>query len=579
MDEFQESNMPTALGKFFRAPVYEGDPEKTQDARTTHLVGVALLGLGILSIPMIFLLTSPVREIALAVTGVGILLWLMTIQLVKRERRTLAKIIIITVNTMNIYLVIFLTGGLTQSTVFTLLFLLALANLLFPRTGAVAYGITLLVLVLALYILDLAGMVPEALATETSRSVLLVFLFTLVSIAVVMSIASTNFQRNLEAVRKNEGELRERNAELDQLRDTLEIRVASRTAQLENRANQMEAIASVARSTASLQNLEVLLPAVTELASERFEYYHTGIFLVDDKEEFAVLRAANSDGGKRMLARQHKLKLDTNSIVGFVTSRGEPRIALDVGSDAVFFDNPDLPNTRSEMALPLRVGGRIIGALDVQSIQPNAFTEENVATLSTLADQIAIAIENARLFTESREALKKSEETFSQYVQQEWSSFARRKKTTGYKFDGARTIPLNAKEINEKKKDIPKTGRLSLEKETRELSVPIRFRGQIIGVLDVKSKNKDRKWTSDDITLLEAAVERTALALENTRLVESSQMRASRERTIGEISTKIGAVSDIEAIMQTVVEELGRRIGGAAEVTLELDTATEGQQS
>ena len=128
------------------------------------------------------------------------------------------------------------------------------------------------------------------------------------------------------------------------------------------------------------------------------------------------------------------------------------------------------------------------------------------------------------------------------------------------------------KETREKAKGLPKTGRLTLDKEQRELSVPIRFRGQVIGVLDVRSKSGERKWTQDDITLLEAAAERTALALENTRLVETSQKRASRERTIGEISSKIGAVSNLEAIMQAAVEELGRKIGGAAEVTLELDT-------
>ncbi|HKJ38823.1 MAG TPA: GAF domain-containing protein [Anaerolineales bacterium] len=562
--------MLTAVRKFFQAPAYEGDPEKTLDARTTHRVSVALLGLGIFSIPMIFLLTSPVREFALAATGLGIIIWLTAIHLIKREKLTLVKIIILIVNTINLYTVIFATGGLAQSTVFTMLFLLSLANLLFPRRGAIVYGSTLLLLVLVLFALDQAGLVPEPAIDETGRSVFLIFLFTLISIATVLSIASANFLQNLEELRKKENDLREQNVELDQLKNNLEIRVTDRTTELEKRAKQLEAISSVARSTASLQNLEELLPAITELVSERFDFYHTGIFLLDEDQEFANLRAANSEGGKRMLVRQHKLKTDTSSIVGFATSQGQPRIALDVGTDAVYFDNPDLPDTRSEMALPLRVGGRVIGALDVQSTEPNAFTEEDVATLSTLADQIAIAIENTRLFSEAREALKASEETFSQYVQQEWSSFARQTKISGYKFDGIRTTPLDEKETQNKVKDISKTGRLSLEKAPRELSIPIRFRGQAIGILDVKSRNKDRKWTSDDIALIEAAVERTALALENARLVETSQLRASRERTIGEISTKIGAVSNIEAIMQAAVEELGRRIGGAAEVTIEL---------
>jgi GAF domain-containing protein len=394
--------------------------------------------------------------------------------------------------------------------------------------------------------------------------------FTITSLGLYFS--SVSLRRALDNASESSKRLESTNRELEGLQKVLEDRVRSRTQELEKRANQLDAISGVARSTASLQNLEDLLPAVTRLVSQRFDYYHTGIFLLDEDRKFAVLRASNSDGGKRMLNRQHKLKLDTKSIVGFVSSRGEPRIALDVGTDAVYFDNPDLPNTRSEMALPLRVGGQVIGALDVQSNQPNAFTEADINILSTLADQVAIAIENARLFSASRDALKKSEETFTQYIQQEWSNYAKRLKTTGYKFDGSRTTPLDIKDTQERAKSLPKTGRLSPEKENRELSIPIRFRGQVIGVLDVKSKSGSRKWTQHDITLLEAVAERTALALENTRLIESSQRRASRERTIGEISTKIGAVSDIETIMQTAVEELGRRIGGAAEVTLELES-------
>jgi len=359
---------------------------------------------------------------------------------------------------------------------------------------------------------------------------------------------------------------------LEKLVNNLESQIAERTKSLENRASQLQAVSGVARAIASLQETSVLLPEITRLISTQFGFYHVGIFLLDEKTDFAYLNAANSEGGQRMLERQHKLRLDRNSIVGFVTSRGEPRIALDVGADAVFFNNPDLPDTRSEMALPLRLGGRVIGALDVQSTQPHAFTEEDTATLAILADQVAIAIENARLFSEAREALKESEKTISSYIRQEWSGFRQQLRISGYLYDGKRTVPLDDKEKREKVRALPQTGRLTLEKDSKELVVPIRLRGQTIGFLDVKSKSGIRKWTKDDLTLLEAAAERAALALENARLVDSAQRRATRERTIGEISTKIGAFSDMEAIMQAAVEELGRRIGGAAEVTLELES-------
>ena len=394
------------------------------------------------------------------------------------------------------------------------------------------------------------------------------FLFIFSTAFMVLIINS--LQGAIKKAKTNAYELEKSNRQLTSLRDVLELRVQERTADLEKRAAQLQTVSSVARTIASVQDMNTLLPDITKLVGNQFGFYHVGIFLVDDAGEFALLQASNSAGGARMLNRQHKLKLDTNSIVGFTTSRNEPRIALDVGSDAVFFNNLDLPDTRSEMALPLNVGGRVIGAMDVQSNQPNAFAEGDIATLTTLADQVAIAIENARLFSEARESLSESEETFSRYVRQEWSGFASQAKNTGYVFDGTRTIALAKREKHEKVKTLSQTGRLSLEKESTELTIPIKFRGETVGILDVKSKKGSRQWTQDEITLLESAAERAAFALENARLVEGAQRRAARERAIGEISAKIGAVSDLEAIMQTTVEELGRRIGNATEVTFEL---------
>ncbi|MEW6286447.1 MAG: GAF domain-containing protein [Chloroflexota bacterium] len=358
---------------------------------------------------------------------------------------------------------------------------------------------------------------------------------------------------------------------LAELVNNLEAQVAERTQKSEKRAAQLQAVSSVARAIASLQETNLLLPEITRLISQQFGFYHVGIFLLDEAREFAVLQAANSEGGRRMLQRQHKLRLDMKSIVGYTASRGEPRIALDVGTDSVFFNNPDLPDTRSEMALPLRVGGRVIGVLDVQSTQPNAFTEEDIAVLATLADQAAIAIENARLFSEARGALKESEQTFARYVKQEWGSFIRQARNTGYLFDGQRAVPFEEKDGRAQTAALPQTGRLSMEKDSGELVVPLRLKGQIIGILKARPKNLNRKWTDDERVLLEAAAERAALALENARLVDSAQRRASRERVIGEIAAKVSAISEMDAIMQAAVEELGRRLGSAAEVSLELE--------
>lgn len=395
------------------------------------------------------------------------------------------------------------------------------------------------------------------------------FIF-LISI-IIIRLTINSLETTLNVSRVNARQLKYNNLELTKLRDALELRIQERTASLEKRASQIQTVSNLAREIAAVQDVDTLLPDITKMVSEQFGFYHTGIFLLDETGEFAVLRATNSEGGRRMLARGHRLYRDSNSVVGYATSSGEPRIALDVGTDSVYFNNPDLPETRSEMTLPLRVRGRIIGALDVQSTQKNAFVQEDISILSTLADQIAIAIENARLFAEAQKALLEAQETYEKYVSQSWNTFAKQVRNAGYVFDGKQVFPLDAQFKREQNRSVRQTGELSLEKPASTVAVPIKVRGQIIGYLDIRSKKGERSWTRDEITLLEAAAERAALALENARLVESAQRRAARERAIGDISTKIGAVNSFEYILQTAVEELGRKIGGATEVTLEIN--------
>jgi GAF domain-containing protein/HAMP domain-containing protein len=189
--------------------------------------------------------------------------------------------------------------------------------------------------------------------------------------------------------------------QLSELYRDLENRVVERT-------RQIRTAAEVARDAAAVRDIDELLTDAVQLVSERFGFYHAGLFLLDAKREYAVLRAASSEGGRRMLQRGHKLPVGKMGIVGFVTETGQARIAADVGADAVHFANPDLPETRSEMAVPLRVGGRVVGALDVQSVEQDAFDPDDVLVLQTVADQLAIAIENASLFTaESQRATQR----------------------------------------------------------------------------------------------------------------------------------------------------------------------------
>ena len=208
--------------------------------------------------------------------------------------------------------------------------------------------------------------------------------------------------------------------------ETANVQLEETVQTVQKQAAMLQASLEVSRAVSQIQNPEVLLPQVVQLISQHYDFYHAGIFLIDEASGYAVLRATNSPGGKRMLARQHKLLVGSTSIVGFVTGSGQPKIALDVGADAVFFDNPDLPDTRSEITVPLNYGGRVIGALDVQSSRPAAFNEDDLSILIALADQIAISIENAKMLQQTQTALADAEKIQRRFLRQEWDTFVGR---------------------------------------------------------------------------------------------------------------------------------------------------------
>lgn len=205
------------------------------------------------------------------------------------------------------------------------------------------------------------------------------------------------------------GEFNSMAAQLHDVISTLEQRVADRTGELDRRATQLNAATQVSRAASSVLEPEVLINQVVHLIRDRFGYYYVGLFLVDAAQQWAVLQAGTGEAGRKMLDRGHKLAVGGESMIGRCTSYGQARIALDVGEEAVRFDNPLLPETRSEMALPLIARGRVIGALTVQSGEPQAFSDEDISVLQTMADQVANAIENARLLQETERLARRSQ--------------------------------------------------------------------------------------------------------------------------------------------------------------------------
>jgi len=423
---------------------------------------------------------------------------------------------------------------------------------------------------------EINGTLPNPYGTNAQYTYLNSFFF-----ATMMAAIIAIFHRHhtlLQIAIDNKTAQTKSNMELQEINQTLETRVNLRThelseanQQMRERAARLQTISEISQEISSNveQQPRELLEHIARTICKKLGFYHVGIFLLDENREYAVLRAANSQGGQRMLERRHQLRVGGTGIVGYVSQGGRPRIALDTGSDAVFFNNPDLPNTRSEMAMPLKYGSQTIGVLDIQSDLPSAFKDEDTNLLGALTNQIAVAI-NSILINERagfRNRMIKHSERSSRKQQQ-----------SGYSFHADGTISNAVPATNPTLDKALATGETVIltrpsKSNPAALAVPVKFRDQVIGIIHIEAAEANRKWTEDEVTMVQSISDRAAFALENARLFEETSRRAEQEETIARVTSQIGASTDFNRIMQTTIEELGRALG-ATRAFIQLDTSS-----
>ncbi len=333
--------------------------------------------------------------------------------------------------------------------------------------------------------------------------------------------------------------LRDREHELLDERDKLEDHVQERTARLARKTDQLRAASYIARQTAEVQEITSLLETITSLVTDQFGFYHTGIFLISETGKEAVLQAASSDGGKRMVEKGHVLAVGTQGIVGYVAAQKKPSIALDVGADAVFFNNPDLPMTRSELALPLLIRNKVLGVLDIQSDKSQAFALDDIDVLQTVADQVSVAIENARLLAESQATLTQLEAISAIRTREAWSQ-----KLTGK----SRVFTFTPLGLRAEK---------SPRAAANSTAVPLALRGQRIGSISITRKG-DMALNKTEEEMIAEVANQAGLAIDNLRLLEEATQRAKQEQVVGRLASRFSQSLSIDTLLQTAARELGQ---------------------
>ncbi|MCP4539650.1 MAG: GAF domain-containing protein [Chloroflexi bacterium] len=361
---------------------------------------------------------------------------------------------------------------------------------------------------------------------------------------------------------------------------------------LQKRALQLETAAQIASTaTYSVIAPQALMQQVVDMIQGRFGLYYVGLFLADDDStadsdddvangddsaatdvQRVRLYAGTGEAGLQMLAMDYTIQVDTTSTIGQCILKAEAYIAQGVGSIHLASSSQHvkaarlLPDTRSEMSLPLRSRGRVFGALVLRSTERDAFSEQDIPVLQTMADQVAVAIDNARLYDESQARLKEMEQVQRSQIRERWTDYMTAYGTPAYERTQPDVKPLDDTVLPQVQQALAQRERVlkthtDNNTEQASLIVPISLRDEAIGVLGLQGAKDGQQWTEAEITLIEAIADQLALAIENARLLEETQQRAERERIIANITTRVRASMDPETILQTAVRELGAALG------------------
>ncbi|MEW5957208.1 MAG: GAF domain-containing protein [Chloroflexota bacterium] len=367
--------------------------------------------------------------------------------------------------------------------------------------------------------------------------------------------------------------------------DTLEMQVVERTRQL---ATAVE----ISQRLVGILDLSDLMRQVVTLTKETFNYYHVHIYLREG--ETLLMAEGYGQAGAEMKRQGHHIALEApQSLVAQAARERQVIIVENVRSDPTWLPNPLLPDTRAEMAVPVLLDDEVVGVLDVQSEKIGELTHEDEASLRLLANQIAIAVRNARAFAQTQEALYEAQRLQRVYTLEAWEQFRSSRTTTDFESRQPTVPPLKEVDTPEAVAALQQNQTITLIANGQQkpdeapaetpapppqaknaLATPLKLRDEIIGVLGIHDDNPNRRWTEEEIALVEAVSEQMSLALDNARLFEHTQRDAWRNRIISETTAQVWASADIEEVMKAAVAQLGSKLN-ASEVVIRLSAGSE----
>lgn len=396
-------------------------------------------------------------------------------------------------------------------------------------------------------------------------------------VAIVIYLTDRGMQHSLKRAKQGEDALRALNQDLEANQSALQ----ARTKDLEKRSAYLESLAKVGRTVTSILDPDELMREIVESIRNQFDLYFVGLFILDGTGDWALLYTGTGEAGRLLLTREFRLPVGDSSIVGASILKALPYTCSEGRDDSIdCLSIPELSYSRSEAALPLRSRGRVLGTISVHSVQPDAFDDMTLSLLLLVADQVAVALDNARLFVESRKALEAERRAYGEMSRAAWVEMLRAGLSSGYRYLGEEVLPIGDlwhPEMRQALKDsaVVVQGTSAADGYAGAVfAAPIKVRGQPIAVLNLRKRPDDGDWTSEEIALLESLIAQLEVALESARLYEETQRRAARERLTGEVTSRIRESLDLETMLRTAVREIGTALDlSALDMRLDVDVA------
>ncbi len=543
-------------------PVFP-DAERSRVARLVHTVLLIMLGATLLSYLTLFIFNNPWPVFI----GISSILGseLFAYALLRSGRVRASALVMVTGLWLGSAGIMLISEGVANSGFITMILVVVIAGLTLGGGAGVFYAVLSAITGLVLLVAKANNMLIAPLIQLRQAGFLIVAGAIFFATAGLIALAINSLKEALEKARLNERAQFEANRDLEAIRATLEQQIKTRTTELQQRSSYLQAAVEVSHATASILNPAQLMNEAVELIRTQFGLYYVGLFILDPSSEWAILRAGTGRAGQAMIARGHRIQYGAG-MVGWSIANAQPRIAADIEKDAVRLVAAELPETRSEAAFPLRSRGKVLGAMTVQSVQPEAFGEVEISAFQSLADQLAIGLDNAHLFEESQRALREAQQATQQTSRAAWEAYLHSGVNLTFRYDDGQIVTL-ANQLPAGLNQIPAgatqpagdsrvASHLNTDGGSDRLSLPISVRDQNIGLAHF-SKGTDRQnWNEDELAMLTTIVEQLGVALDSSRLYAETQHRAEQERLVGEITSRMRETLDVETVLQTAAEEI-----------------------